>query len=162
MLTFEVGLPLAPLSGRLEYVEAKERFEFEIDDDAEFDKRVGSAGSTAMLLGLVDVMISVEFQTLLCVWGHGAREFWLESTLGVPAFVDRQIQLTNFLPLSPDVRLQEIDSGRLAFAFDSKNGWLRISCKDRASKTFVRIADGVAIGLDGDRLASLWLRPTFV
>jgi hypothetical protein len=158
MLTFLVGSPLAPWSGRLEYVEAKESFEFEIDDDAEFDKRVGSAGSTTMLLGLVQVMISVEFQTLLCAWGHSSRELWVDSTLRVPMFHDREIRLTNYLPLSPDVTLQEIDSGPLSFDHDNANGWLRISCSDRTSKTLIRIADGVAIGLDDDRLASIWLR----
>jgi len=73
-------------------------------------------------------------------------------------FHDREIRLTNYLPLSPDVTLQEIDSGPLSFDHDNANGWLRISCSDRTSKTLIRIADGVAIGLDDDRLASIWLR----
>jgi hypothetical protein len=162
MLTFEVGLPLAPLSGRLEYVEVEECFEFEIDDDAQYDKRVGSSGSTTMRLGFFQVMISVEFQTLLCAWGHSSRELWIESTFTTPTFHDRQIRLTNFLPLSPDRTLQEIDSGLLSFDYDSNNGWLRVSCSERASTIFIRIAHGVGIGLDGDRLVSIWLRPTFV
>jgi hypothetical protein len=160
-MIFKVIDSAEPLRGRLKYAIAEHSFRFLPDNGTEADRRVGSEGTTSIVVGTLQLEISVEMQWLLYVWGYCPRATWVQTNLIVPSMKTGGIHLEADKPLIPGVSLRADATERL-ITHDTRNGWVRVAALGgNPGGTLTLIATGVAIGLTNGHLDSIWLHPTF-
>lgn len=146
----------APIQGSLFYSRADRSFRFQPP----------CPGMSQLLVRTIAIELGGEDGQLLTVSGYSPEESWQLRSL--PAFAPMaaclRADMGSHEPLSAGgYEIGPFDSWKVEF--DGKSGWLRVQRRvhDRARQTEFAIAEGVGVGLtETGRLASLWLRPSFL
>lgn len=143
-------------AGDLTYSRAEQAFAFAPADRT----RAGSS----IQIGQLQIRIDHRTAQLAYVEGlHPAAE-WRLRALTIPTFSAGSISAVEptFGSTERIARISLIDPLGWRTTYDERSGWLRVApCRPDADDHTMLIADGIAVGLLGAAINSVWLHPTF-
>ncbi|WP_261570655.1 hypothetical protein [Frankia gtarii] len=97
----------------------------------------------------------------LYAWGYTPRAGWKKGTVGLPSIVrSGQVLVEIDEPVQKGEVIQIADRESTVMKFDRSSGWFE--CSAGLADQGVEIAANTIIGLKGDEIVALWLRPRFV
>ena len=139
--------------GQLSYDSANQEFAFE-----SFNKPALEGSLVAQYLQL---FVEAESHKVSWAAGRSAQTSWQNHSLGVPLATDGVVRvLASSEPLRPGIAVEVPGAWGWVNSIDTDTGWFRSGSVNAADGTdLVRIAPGTVLELDGDSLASIWLRP---
>lgn len=150
--------PGPALNGSLVYDDSEYSFRYEADLP-ELRGRVGGGGVTSITVGTLQVEVDVDSGQALFVWGLHPRAQWTEARLAPPRAQPGLVFFESASPFHEGVSISEAGVGVWSTQYDSETGWVRVAPDLRPDEAQIMIADGVVVGVLGDELHSLWLRP---
>lgn len=153
MMRFVTNLKVEAFQGRLRNA----GLEFEYDGFEALD----APRQTAPLV--VSKTLSLEFNVatgrILYLWGYSPKETWKKGEVSDPSpakgavfveFDDRKPEPGVGIDVDTLFDVQEV--------FDANTGWVLIGVHN--ADQAVEIATGIVLGLDGDKLVAVWLKPS--
>ncbi|MFI6820448.1 hypothetical protein ACIBJE_05765 [Micromonospora sp. NPDC050187] len=159
MVRFEDG---RTLSGKLFFRAAEHSFSYEAADDVDLECRAGSDGVTSLVADTLQIEVGVETGQLLFAWGYLPANSWSRTSLPQPEALPGVLRLVPGEDLEPGVSLSISRSSNWKAEFDQAAGCVRVSAEYETHPTVVKIADGVAVGVQDGVISSIWLWPEFV
>ena len=154
--------PGAPLDGLLVYSDSEYSFRFDVGSPAELASRLGSLGRTSLEVGTLQLELDVATGTLLFVWGLHPRARWVNGACSPNRATPGIVHARSDPQFVAGVTIAIAEVGNWSTTHDGTTGWVRIAEDPTADDDAqIMIASGTVVGLDGDRLASLWLQPVF-
>ena len=155
----EAGVPFGgtPVYRRSEY-----SFDFEPASRDELTALTSEAGVTSIVVETLQIEVNAFDGEALHVWGYHPAADWSAHSLlpvdprpGAVFIADDQAFISGV-----SIGLAEV--GEWTTAHDEKSGWVRVT-PDLAvdDEQVVLIATGTCLGLIGDQLNSIWVRPRF-
>ncbi|MGW0606262.1 hypothetical protein [Streptomyces sp. NPDC002640] len=150
-----------PLEGVLVYTESEYGFSFRARDGEALGARLGSQGVTSVVIGTLQLEVDIESGEVLFAWGY------LPNVRSVVAETEPPRAVAGRVLVSPEERFDHGISVRVPgddwrVTHDPSSGTVAVRLNGDSGATFVRIADGTVLGLDGGHLVSVWLTPLFV
>jgi len=138
-----------------------------IEFDFVFPNNARRNAVTAPLI--IAEVLSLEFDIksgrVLYVWGYGPNSSWKAGDVHKPTptsgsvFVNLDSILADNASLPVDssvgIPLSPLDKAELVF--DKKTGWFRVG--EGNTESLIQIADGIILGIEGDRLTTVLLKP---
>jgi hypothetical protein len=160
-IRIEFAVDGRPLPGTLTYVKQDHSFGFEPADRQKLETRRGPDGSTSIEIGTLQIEVGVATRGLLYAWGYHPVGSWVQKALLPPEILGGSAWLAPGLILKPGVAHVLASVGQWRTWHDPLNGWIRVGPDDQDDTVTVMIADGVAIGIRGGFLQTVWLHPSF-
>ena len=153
---FRIDGRLDVLLGSLVYDPREYSFRFERGESA-----LSEAGVTSLSIGTLQIEVDVASGRVLYVWGLHPHGRWQEGH-AVPNDVIRGgVQVLADPPLVSGVSLAVAAAGEWVTTHDPVSGWVHVYPLDWAGDGVqVEVADDTLLGIEGDRLTSLWLKPS--
>ncbi len=150
------------LKGEAQYVTAESSFDFERGTPTGVDDG-GLAGFTSLLVGTLQIEVDIERRTALHVWGYHPRETWVFGVAVPSPFHSDEVVITSDNNLIPGVSLALAEIGEWTTTYDKNSGWVYV-CANPLLKDdqTVLIATNTLLGLIGDSLNSIWIKPVFL
>jgi len=142
------------VSGSLVYSVAENSFRFDCPQP-------DLMGGDLSMVAFKDLQISVAVGTgqLLFAWGYSPYRSWSWGGVKFPELVaDAQVLVSGSLYSGESIDARP--ASEWSTTYDPTSGLVRFDCADSASE-FVRICDGVVVGLHGDEVVGLLLHPRF-
>jgi len=151
------------LEGDLIYVEHEHSVDFIPVSESELIERSPTRGGTSILLGTLQIEVDIPSATLLYPWGQFPRGHWKKARIEPTGFGEGGIRIANTedLELKPAVSLEVWPEDECSTLFDPTTGWLCVTTKKFEGLKLVEFARGAVIGLDGNEMNALWLKPHF-
>ncbi|XTZ17758.1 hypothetical protein ACQSSU_10490 [Micromonospora echinospora] len=159
MVRFEDG---GALSGRLFFRAAEHSFSYEAADEADLERRTGSEGVTSLVADTLQIEVGVETGQLIFAWGYLPANSWSRTPLPQPEVLPGVLRLVSGEDLEPGVSLSISRNSHWKAEFDQSAGCVRVSAEYETHPIVVKIADGVAVGVQNGAISSIWLWPEFV
>lgn len=154
--------PGVPTPGRPIYRSWEYSLGFDAGVPDTISDRVATGGVASVVVRTLQIDVAVESGEALFVWGYHPHTNWREGP-AVP--VDPQpgaVVVTMDGPFLADVGYTIPGSDSWATVHDPKSGWLRVRSADGAEdEQVVLIAEETGLGLIGDQVNSIWVRPDF-
>lgn len=151
-----------PLKGHLTYIRDDRSIAFEVEPSANLTRIKGDLGTTSLLIGTLQIDVSIETGYFLYPWGYLPESLWEPQILGYPELTMGRVQVKGAGHFQLGVS-QRIDAdARWKVAFDVESGWLRISPEIAIDARLFSFASDVAVGIQNRELTSVWLKPTIV
>lgn len=152
-----------PLQGELVYRAYEHSFDFKVKSNSELAKRTGDKGSTALLIGTLQIEVGIEAGTALYAWGlHSHISQWRRDH--VPAVPAKSGGIKVIFDEEPVIGVSQglADVKEWHTAFDPNTGWISISSNqfDNAAH-YIEFAENTIAGVSNEKLVSLRLHPTW-
>lgn len=148
------------LSGILAYVRQDHAFDFRPLDPEQLSAAVGAMGTTSLLIGSLQIEVSVETGRFLFAWGYHPMQAWEEGTVHPLAYQPGHVSLVK-ANLKPGVSEAIAEVGEWPTVQDRSTGWVQVRDPVIESATAIEFAEDAVAGIADDRLVALWLRPIF-
>lgn len=164
VMFFEIDTSLPPIQGALLYVQSEHSIDFEPSFLNAVSTRTGVGGSASLSVGTLQIEVAVASGLLMYPWGYFPSGAWIRRQLSPVEFESASIRCVPTFALDAGVSYVIPESERWSTYYDETSGWLCSTDRPILLET-VRIfefASSVAASLDGNRLTSLWLRPSIV
>jgi hypothetical protein len=146
----------AAVGGRLTYAVEDHGFRFEAGSREELAGRLGDRGVTSVVIDTLQLEVDIASGDVLFAWGYfplGAAE---TGELAVPEAREGRVRVVDEEPFEPGVSVG-VPGERWRTSYDRTTGVVAVRLREAADAVFVRIADGVVLGVDGAELVAVWL-----
>lgn len=151
------------LPGSVIYRCDEDSFEFDEASPDLLMQRAGDAGVTSLIVEYLRIDVAVEGGVGLFVWGYHPRSIWTTGVAAPARLRPGSVSAAADGVFTPGVSERLVEAGEWNTVFDSQSGWVRVTADlNSQDDQIVEIADQTGLGLIGDQLNSIWLRPTFV
>lgn len=151
-----------PLSGQLLYRASEYSFMYQVADGLEVQRRTGSEGVTSLVADTLQLEVGVQTGQVLFAWGYLPSNSWRETDFLPPEVEHGVLRLKDFGELESGVSISISRGSEWKVEFNRTTGWVRVAVSPIGGEVAVQIADGVVVGVQGDRIVSVWLCPKFV
>ncbi|WP_406316318.1 hypothetical protein OHA77_04465 [Streptosporangium sp. NBC_01639] len=150
----------SPLEGVLVYDESEYGFSFSAQSAESLSERLGSEGVTSVLIGTLQLEVTIESREVLFAWGYFPNVRVEVAELGAPDCFPGRVFISLDHSFQPGVSLEVPGKGSRV-SYDPSSGWVAIRLKDAVDAKLVQIASGIVLGIDTGDLVSVWLDPVF-
>lgn len=150
----------SPLEGVLTYDESEYGFSFSAQSGEPLSERLGSEGSTSVLIDTLQLEVDIESRGVLFVWGYFPNIRSEVTELGAPICFPGRVFISSDHSFQPGVSV-EVPGKEWRVSYDPSSGWVAIRLKGAVNAKFVQIASGIVLGVEAGNLVSVWLDPVF-
>jgi hypothetical protein len=152
-----------PLAGSLAYSVGDMSFSFRPKNAADLARRVGDEGLTSLVADSIQLEVAVATGEVLYVWGYLPRRSWRQASLQFPGATYGVVRVELEDPPLEEAVSVSIARTEWAAYFDESSGYVRLIRADPGRvEILYQVAEGVFLGLSGDLLNSIWLKPQMV
>lgn len=157
---FEILSIPTVLQGRPRYVVEDCAFDFQATDEQEVNERKGGSGTTSLVIGTLQIEVSVDRSLCLYVWGYCPYMKWEVSSGSPPPSRPgalRVVQNTDFVE-GVSVGIEEMVPP--SSHFNPESGWFCIGNLETPSGSqAVEFATDTLAAVKGGKIVSLWVKP---
>jgi hypothetical protein len=150
------------LGGLLFYLESEYSFRFEAGSPVDLSDRVGNGGVTSLLIGTLQIEVSVDSTAILYIWGLHPKSRWETGPVTAPSQEAGVVRLSGDVSLNRGVSLKIAEVGRWKTTFDSTSGWVRVSEDNLDDERQILVASDTVLGIRDNSLNTIWLRPLLI
>ena len=160
-LRFEVK-PGAPFPGSPVYSRSEHSFDFEPASREQLREITFEDGVTSVVVETLQIEINVRDGRALHVWGYHPATNWSAQSLSPPSVHAGEVFVVDDRAFISGVSIGLAEIGEWSTGFDEASGWVRVAPDlNIDDEQVVLIATDTCLGLIGDKLNSIWVRPTF-
>ena len=161
-MQFTTSNGLVALPGRVVYRAADYAFDFEIQSHKDLSDRVGQHGTTSLLIGTLQIEVSIETGLLLYVWGYCPSTQWSRATV-IPAFRKSGcVKLISSNRLEVGISEKYVKIMQWPIVYDDESGWICVGKADQPmGANWIEFATDTIAVVQGTVLYALLLRPDF-
>ncbi len=161
-MQFATSHDLLALPGRVVYRAADYAFDFELQSDQELSNRVGRQGTTSLLIGTLQIEVSIETGLLLYVWGYCPITQWSRANVFPASRQSGGVKLLSSNRLEVGISEKYIDLMQWPIAYDDASGWICLGKADRPMEAnWIEFATDTIAVVRSTVLHALWLHPDF-
>lgn len=162
-MTRFVDYDCVPLQGELVYRASEHSFDFKARSNSELAQRIGTKGTTSLLIGTLQIEVGIEVGAALFVWGlHSHISQWRRGQLSAVSATRGGIRVIFDEEPAIGVSQALAEVAEWHTVFDPDTGWIRISSnQDDSAERYIEFAENTIAGISDERLISLRLRPTW-
>lgn len=152
-----------PLRGRCTYSETDWAFDFVSQSTDEIRNRVGGQGIAIIAVGTIQLEVSIEFSTVLYVWGYHGSALGRRQQFPIIQSRPRGIRVDFGRAVQAGVAYRVPGSDDWSTLHDPESGWVYIGAGTPGEPgDYCEFAEGeIAFVVDG-QLRALFLRPTLL
>lgn len=118
------------------------------------------AGVTSLLLGTLQIEVDVAMRRILFFWGLHPYTRWKDGPAAPGKVLEGDVIVHTDTGLKTGISHAVAEVGEWATTYDSTTGWVHVHPPDwYDDKVQVEVAPGCLVGLQGEALSSVWLKP---
>jgi len=154
-MKYKYVLTEEPAEGKLVY--SQDEYSFDTENQRAASEPVASIAIAKTL----QVEFGIDSGTLLHIWGYSPREAWQKAEITPPNSMPGQVTIIDDEgeDFGAGFSYSELNLKNEKVLFDENSGWISIGSSD--AKTAIEICKGIILGFSEDKLACVWLCPTF-
>lgn len=148
------------LKGLPHYVLDDYAFDFQVADETEATARKGKAGTTSLILGTLQMEVSIESNLCLYVWGYCPFMKWKALAVAPPSSQAGalQVAIDRAFTAGVSVGIEEMISPTPHF--NPNTGWFCMGNSETPDDSLViEFATDTLAAVQAGRLLSLWVKP---
>lgn len=151
-----------PLRGKPIYRRSEHSFDFMSERPSE--ESIGERGTSSItLLSSLQLEVSIEFGTVLHVWGYHPNKTWQGRQLPPLQPVEGQLRATGAHQFIAGVSIRYEASLAWTTYIDPTTGWVYMGPPEiRFPQLAVAFATDTIAGISEGMLQSIWIKPEFV
>jgi hypothetical protein len=136
-------------------------FSFEVATLSDLADRLAGEGRTSLAIDSLQLEAGVGTGELLYAWGYCPTSAWTPLSLKPSPSKKGKVFVEVDPPLEEAISVSISRSVVWSYGFDRESGWVCIFLSLSPLESLIEIAEGVLIGLIGENINSVWLRPDF-
>jgi hypothetical protein len=163
MIVFRVNDTMPTIAGQLYYYQDEYSFSFKPTASNQFSLHVGQHGRTSLLIGSLQVEISIEYRSLLFAWGYHPYQRWREKDLTAPKALAYGVTLGSEIVLEEGISVALVGVGSWDTWYDSETQWVCVgSYHQPVEATIAEFATNTIAVISKSRLVALWLKAEMI